>query len=115
MPTDDLPAAAEAFLGHYCQEVFSEDVQAMRADLAALLETVRAEAAPRWTLVAEGLPAEGEEVLVWIVPDDDSPAYCYFGWRRDSKWTDGVGRIEDEWVSAWRPLPPGPPEEGEEP
>jgi hypothetical protein len=39
---DDLPAATKAFLGRYCQEVFSEDVQAMRADLAALLETVRA-------------------------------------------------------------------------
>lgn len=60
---DDLPPAAEAFLGHYCQEVFSEAVPAMRADLAALLETVRDAGRRQGLLEAAAVLDHGREAL----------------------------------------------------
>jgi hypothetical protein len=158
MSEQNLPEAARQFIVKWNRRALGE----ARADLAALLETVRAEereacaalleteadrragddpalssawddllaeelrelagrvrggaeTAPRWVRTTEEMPAEREEVLVWIVPDDDSPAYCYLARWNGSEWMDGAESIGNEWVQAWRPLPPGPPEGGEEP
>jgi hypothetical protein len=85
----------------------------------------RAEAAPRWTQVAEGLPAEGEEVLI---------SNTHLGRRQLASYHHETLRTlpgEPVWmvhwplgatgfvplkdVSHWLRLPPGPPEGGEEP
>jgi hypothetical protein len=73
-----------------------------------------AEAAPGWTLVAEGLPAEGVPVLVSRL-GEPSPRV---GWRdrEDGEWwIPGEGFVYPEAITHWRPLPPRPPEAGEDP
>jgi hypothetical protein len=159
MPDHDLPPAAEAFLLRWTPT--DTEMCNMRADLAALLESVRAaeregcarlleadaarragadpaassaweelvaeelrelagrvrqgeRPAPGWVRTAEALPAEGVPVLVWIVPDDATPAYCFIATRRGSEWEDPEGIEVGEWVRAWRSLPAGPEEGGEE-
>jgi hypothetical protein len=92
MPTDDLPAAAEALI-----DWLTEDRRHV----------------PRWVRTEEALPAEGEEVLVWIRAPGGT-GYCAIARWTDGEWIDEAG----EWAGvalAWMRLPPGPPEGGEEP
>jgi hypothetical protein len=94
----DLPEAAEWFLRHHC--VFGD----AHADLAALLETVRAEAVPRWTACAEGLPADGIDVLAWREHSGARIAALH-----DGGWFDEDVFLNN--VTHWQPLPPGPNED----
>jgi hypothetical protein len=105
MKADDLPAAAQAFLAEWGPPRLGP-LRAFQADLAALLETVRAEAAPRWVRTAEEMPAEGVEVLTWREHSGARiAALCGGGWFDEDVFLYNV--------THWMELPPGPPEEGE--
>jgi hypothetical protein len=108
MPTNDLSPAAEAFLDKWAAPASGRYLQ-MRDGLAALLETVRAEAAPRWTACAEGLPALAKRVLIWFRGAVE-PVEAH--WNGETGVSSGQRWYNPQRVTHWRPLPPGP-EEGE--
>ena len=77
-------------------EVYRERMEALRAGAAALRE------ANRWRPIAEGLPEDNLNVLVW-----DGERACK-AFRRHGSWL-GDGLYLSRKITHWRPLP-DPPE-----
>lgn len=108
MPTNDLSPAAEVFLVRW-ESGERVNPLVMRADLAALLETARAEAVPRWTACAEGLPEEGVPVLLWLAHERYIVARLDHSLPQAPSWRN----CEGGWYPLkmgihWQPLPPPP-------